>query len=49
MIAQTRRERPMAMAERDIRQLEEIDRILKSYPHLVDDEFVLSHRDRWLR
>ena len=30
-------------------QLEEIDRVLKSYPHLADDDFVLSHRDRWLR
>ena len=30
-------------------QLEEIDRVLKSYPHLVDDDFVLSHRDRWLQ
>jgi dihydrodipicolinate synthase/N-acetylneuraminate lyase len=30
-------------------QLEEIDRVLKSYPHLGDDDFVLSHRDQWLQ
>jgi dihydrodipicolinate synthase/N-acetylneuraminate lyase len=30
-------------------QMEEIERILASYPHLTDDEFVLANRDRWLR
>jgi len=30
-------------------QSEEIDRILKLYPHLTDDTFVASHRDAWLR
>ena len=30
-------------------QLEEIDRICKSYPHLQDDEFVQSRLDRWLK
>ncbi len=29
-------------------QLAEIDRVIESYPHLSDDEFVASHRDRWL-
>jgi dihydrodipicolinate synthase/N-acetylneuraminate lyase len=29
-------------------QSEEIDRILRSYPHLTDDEFVASHIDEWL-
>lgn len=29
-------------------QLEEIDRVYKSYPHLNDDEFVATHRDEWL-
>ncbi|MDQ2944520.1 MAG: dihydrodipicolinate synthase family protein, partial [Acidobacteriota bacterium] len=28
-------------------QLEEIDRVCKSYPRLNDDEFVRSHLDRW--
>jgi dihydrodipicolinate synthase/N-acetylneuraminate lyase len=26
----------------------EIDRVLRSYPHLADDAFVAEHRDRWL-
>jgi dihydrodipicolinate synthase/N-acetylneuraminate lyase len=30
-------------------QREEIDRVLRAYPHLTDDEFVAEHRDRWLR
>jgi hypothetical protein len=29
-------------------QLEEIDRVCASYPHLTDDDFVKSHLDRWL-
>jgi Dihydrodipicolinate synthetase family len=29
-------------------QLEEIDRVLKAYPHLADDEFVAENRDKWL-
>lgn len=29
-------------------QMEEIDRVLVSYPHLSDDEFVAEHLDRWL-
>lgn len=29
-------------------QSEEIDRILRSYPHLTDDEFVARHIDEWL-
>jgi dihydrodipicolinate synthase/N-acetylneuraminate lyase len=30
-------------------QMDEIDRILASYPHLNDDAFVASHLDDWLR
>jgi len=30
-------------------QLEEIDRILASYPQLTDDDFVRANLDRWLR
>jgi dihydrodipicolinate synthase/N-acetylneuraminate lyase len=30
-------------------QVEEIDRVLRAYPHLADDEFVAENRDRWLR
>ena len=30
-------------------QSEEIDRVLRSYPHLTDDEFVKSHIDEWLK
>jgi hypothetical protein len=30
-------------------QLEEIDRVYRQYPHLNDDEFVMAHRDQWLR
>jgi dihydrodipicolinate synthase/N-acetylneuraminate lyase len=29
-------------------QLEEIDRVCASYPHLADDDFVRSHLHRWL-
>lgn len=30
-------------------QLQEIDRVCESYPHLNDDEFVSENLDRWLR
>ncbi|MGH9662036.1 MAG: dihydrodipicolinate synthase family protein [Bryobacteraceae bacterium] len=30
-------------------QMEEIDRVVRAYPHLNDDEFVREHRDEWLR
>jgi dihydrodipicolinate synthase/N-acetylneuraminate lyase len=30
-------------------QLEEIDRIVQSYPHLTDDEFVAANIEGWLR
>jgi dihydrodipicolinate synthase/N-acetylneuraminate lyase len=30
-------------------QLEEIDRVCRSYPHLTDDSFVAANLDRWLR
>jgi hypothetical protein len=30
------------------KQSDEIDRVLKSYPHLADDEFVTENRDKWL-
>jgi dihydrodipicolinate synthase/N-acetylneuraminate lyase len=30
-------------------QAEEIDRVLRSYPHLTDDAFVAENLDRWLR
>jgi hypothetical protein len=29
-------------------QSEEIDRVIRSYPHLTDDDFVNQHRDDWL-
>jgi hypothetical protein len=29
-------------------QLEEIDRVARAYPHLVDDAFVAANRNRWL-
>lgn len=29
-------------------QIEEIDRVCSSYPHLADDEFVAENLDRWL-
>jgi hypothetical protein len=29
-------------------QMEEIDRVCKSYPHLQDDAFVQEHLDEWL-
>ncbi|MGI6454826.1 MAG: dihydrodipicolinate synthase family protein [bacterium] len=30
-------------------QMEEIDRVYQTYPHLHDDEFVRQHLDEWLR
>jgi dihydrodipicolinate synthase/N-acetylneuraminate lyase len=30
-------------------QLEEIDRVLRAYPFLTDDEFVAAHIEEWLR
>ncbi len=30
-------------------QAEELDRVVSAYPHLVDDDFVAEHRQRWLR
>jgi dihydrodipicolinate synthase/N-acetylneuraminate lyase len=30
-------------------QMEEIDRVYRSYPDLNDDDFVQAHRDEWLR
>jgi hypothetical protein len=30
-------------------QAEEIDRIIRAYPELTDDEFVEAHRDEWLK
>lgn len=30
-------------------QVEELDRIWRSYPELRDDDFVAAHRDEWLR
>jgi dihydrodipicolinate synthase/N-acetylneuraminate lyase len=30
-------------------QAEELTRVSKAYPHLVDDDFVAQHRDEWLR
>jgi dihydrodipicolinate synthase/N-acetylneuraminate lyase len=30
-------------------QLEEIDRVIRAYPHLTDDEYVGENLDRWLR
>lgn len=30
-------------------QMEEIDRVCRSYPHLTDDDFVAGHLDDWLR
>jgi hypothetical protein len=30
-------------------QSEEIDRVVRSYPELNDDDFVAEHRDEWLR
>jgi hypothetical protein len=29
-------------------QADELDRVRREYPHLVDDEFVALHRERWL-
>jgi dihydrodipicolinate synthase/N-acetylneuraminate lyase len=30
-------------------QCEEIDRVCRAYPHLIDDDFVRQHLDEWLR
>lgn len=30
-------------------QAEEITRVSRSYPHLIDDDFVIEHREQWLR
>lgn len=30
-------------------QADELDRVTRAYPHLVDDDFVVRHRDEWLR
>lgn len=30
------------------RQAEEIDRVVRAYPHLTDDAFIAENRDRWL-
>jgi dihydrodipicolinate synthase/N-acetylneuraminate lyase len=30
-------------------QERELDRVMRAYPELTDDEFVAEHRDRWLR
>jgi dihydrodipicolinate synthase/N-acetylneuraminate lyase len=30
-------------------QEQEIDRVIRAYPHLADDAFVAENRDRWLR
>jgi hypothetical protein len=30
-------------------QAEEIDRVRRAHPHLLDDDFVAEHRDAWLR
>jgi dihydrodipicolinate synthase/N-acetylneuraminate lyase len=29
-------------------QMAEIDRVCKAYPHLMDDDFVAEHREKWL-
>ncbi|MFZ9683222.1 MAG: dihydrodipicolinate synthase family protein, partial [Cephaloticoccus sp.] len=29
-------------------QAEELDRVCRAYPHLIDDDFVATHRDSWL-
>jgi len=29
-------------------QAEKIEKIIRDYPHLTDDEFVRENRDRWL-
>ena len=29
-------------------QADEIDRVRRDYPHLIDDDFVAEHRDEWL-
>ena len=28
--------------------MEEIDRVLARYPHLMDDGFIAEHRDEWM-
>ena len=37
-----------AVVDTRARQLEEIDRVYRAYPHLNDDDFVAQHRDEWL-
>ena len=29
-------------------QCDEIDRVCRAYPHLIDDDFVREHLDEWL-
>ncbi|MFW6059888.1 MAG: dihydrodipicolinate synthase family protein [Phycisphaeraceae bacterium] len=29
-------------------QAEELDRVTRAYPHLIDDDFIAEHRDEWL-
>jgi len=29
-------------------QADELSRVQRDYPHLVDDAFVAAHRERWL-
>jgi hypothetical protein len=29
-------------------QSAELDRVCTAYPHLIDDDFVAEHRERWL-
>lgn len=29
-------------------QSEELDRVIRAYPHLIDDDFIAQHRDAWL-
>jgi dihydrodipicolinate synthase/N-acetylneuraminate lyase len=29
-------------------QMEELDRVMRAYPHLVDDDFVREHLDEWM-
>jgi len=30
-------------------KIKEIDRVYRSYPQLIDDEFIQSHLDEWLK
>src|SRR5699024_1327587 len=29
-------------------QVEQLDRVIKSYPHLIDDAFIAENLDKWL-